>query len=542
MKLIIEDGDGRRTVVPLSGDEITIGRNQENVVRLGEKNVSRKHGRLFREAGRFYIEDLRSLTGIRVNGEKVKGPRPVEQGDRIRISEYDLMLEPEPGEKPAVRPAEPPGDPAGPASEVPREKRARLVGISGTYRGTSLVLDRSPLRIGSSSENEIVIHHPSISRRHLRLHLVDGEWKVMDVEARNGVRINGESRPGIALRHGDVMEIGYLRFAFADAGRELELPREFAPMSVKTQGRRGATMPVKTVVGLLAILLTGALLLRQPAGDGDDMAVMQDSKAERTAALRSARDAIQGHRYVEAQQKLEAARRAGATAADLADAEAVQAEARGETLFRDLQSAVAAKDWERARELASSLGSSRTWYAAQAAPLAQAATAAYVGRHIAAAAALKGKDDAACLVEARLALAADASSIEAAQLAQDCSVPAVRTGALAPPGSVPASALPVRAARSAGDASARKLVSEGDRKLAAQDFPGAIALYEQALVLKPARPVLATAYRGMGLAFTRQGNVEAGAHYYKLYLPVCSDPAEKARVQKLLDDYDARRR
>ena len=67
MKLIIEDGQGRRTVVPLVRGEITIGRNEQNVVTLAEKNVSRRHGRLFREAGRFYIEDLRSLTGIRVN-------------------------------------------------------------------------------------------------------------------------------------------------------------------------------------------------------------------------------------------------------------------------------------------------------------------------------------------------------------------------------------------------------------------------------------------------------------------------------------------
>lgn len=436
MKLIIEDGDGRKTVVPLAGDEISIGRDHGNAVRLGEKDVSRRHGRLFREAGRFYIEDLRSLTGIRVNGEKVFGQRPVEQGDRIRISEYDLILQPEPGEKAAVRPAEPPQDSAGPAVEVPRAVRARLLGISGTYRGTALVLDRSPLRIGSSIENEIVIHHPSISRRHLRLHLVDGEWKVMDVEARNGVRINGESRAGIALRHGDVMEIGYLRFAFADAGRQLELPREFAPMSVKTQGRRGGRMPVKTVVGLLAILLTGALLLRPPPEDGDDEGD--------TAALRPAQEAIQAHRDVEAQQKLEAARAAG-----------------------------------------------------------------------------------------------DAKAAEAAQLAHDSSAPAVRMDALAPTAPVPAAE---PRASAGAHSSARRLVSEGNRKLTAQDLPGAIALYERALVLKPARPVLATAYRGMGVAFTRQGNIEEGAHYYKLYLPLCGDPAEKARVQKLLDDYDARRR
>src|SRR5438105_12401347 len=101
MKLIIEDDEGRKTVVPVVRDEITIGRNDQNIVRLSEKNVSRKHGRLLRAGAEFYIEDLNSFTGIRVNGEKIKGKHPVKEGDLIQISEYDLSLQAGPDEKPA---------------------------------------------------------------------------------------------------------------------------------------------------------------------------------------------------------------------------------------------------------------------------------------------------------------------------------------------------------------------------------------------------------------------------------------------------------
>src|SRR5437870_3010241 len=101
MKLIIEDDEGRKTVVPVVRDEISIGRNDANIVRLTEKNVSRKHGRLLREAGHFYIEDLDSFTGIRVNGEKIHGRHLVREGDLIQISEYDLSLQASPDEKPA---------------------------------------------------------------------------------------------------------------------------------------------------------------------------------------------------------------------------------------------------------------------------------------------------------------------------------------------------------------------------------------------------------------------------------------------------------
>src|SRR5207248_1367803 len=177
MKLIIEDDEGRKTVVPVLRDEITIGRNEQNLVRLAEKNVSRRHGRLLREEGNYYIEDLNSFTGIRVNGEKVEGKRLIHEGDLIQISEYDLILMP-----------------------GPEEQRPKLVGISGKYRGEELVLDRSPIRLGRSDENDLQIEHPSISREHLRLHLHNGTWKVMDAESRNGVRVNGESYAQIGLR------------------------------------------------------------------------------------------------------------------------------------------------------------------------------------------------------------------------------------------------------------------------------------------------------------------------------------------------------
>jgi len=106
MKLIIEDDEGRRTVIPLFRNELTIGRAEENVVRLPEKDVSRKHARLVRRRGQVYIEDLNSLTGVRVNGQRIHGRRPIREGDLIEISRYDLILESSPGDAPAEKPSE----------------------------------------------------------------------------------------------------------------------------------------------------------------------------------------------------------------------------------------------------------------------------------------------------------------------------------------------------------------------------------------------------------------------------------------------------
>ena len=67
-KLTIEDDEGKTTVIPLIRDEMTIGRQEGNTIRLTERNVSRKHARLLRQNGTLYIEDLASFTGVRVNG------------------------------------------------------------------------------------------------------------------------------------------------------------------------------------------------------------------------------------------------------------------------------------------------------------------------------------------------------------------------------------------------------------------------------------------------------------------------------------------
>ena len=104
MKLIIEDDGGRRTVVPLFREELIIGRAEGSPVRLTEKDVSRRHARICRRSGRVYVEDLGSFTGVRVNGDRVRGSRLVREGDLIEISQYDLTLQAGPDEKPEPDP------------------------------------------------------------------------------------------------------------------------------------------------------------------------------------------------------------------------------------------------------------------------------------------------------------------------------------------------------------------------------------------------------------------------------------------------------
>jgi pSer/pThr/pTyr-binding forkhead associated (FHA) protein len=93
MKLVIEDEAGTKSSVPFAGSELTVGRGPEGITfRLADRNVSRRHARFVLVNGSVWVEDLGSLIGTRVNGERIGGRRKVRQGDLVQIGDYDLVV------------------------------------------------------------------------------------------------------------------------------------------------------------------------------------------------------------------------------------------------------------------------------------------------------------------------------------------------------------------------------------------------------------------------------------------------------------------
>src|SRR5258706_6829372 len=94
-KLVIQDDEGKTTVVPLIRDEITIGRKEGNTIRLTERNVSRRHARILRNNGEVQIEDLGSYNGIRVNNARIAERVSLRISDQVQIGDYKLYLKAE---------------------------------------------------------------------------------------------------------------------------------------------------------------------------------------------------------------------------------------------------------------------------------------------------------------------------------------------------------------------------------------------------------------------------------------------------------------
>jgi pSer/pThr/pTyr-binding forkhead associated (FHA) protein/TolA-binding protein len=274
MKLIIEDDEGRKTVVPFVREEISIGRQEGNTIRLTERNVSRKHARLLRSNGSVEVEDLGSFNGVKVNGDRIEGRLPVQEGDLIEIGDYDLAIENEATDAPpnggvaaqdtgraptlpgtngssvtpasgraATKPGGPddaPDDDGGPprsqstavirtnnladqareVRDLAPEERPKIVIVSGDQAGQECVLEKSVFGIGrTNGDNDLAINHRSISRNHAKLVLeADGSWHAIDLQSANGLRVNGEDYADAPIASGDLLEFGHVKVRFVGPG------------------------------------------------------------------------------------------------------------------------------------------------------------------------------------------------------------------------------------------------------------------------------------------------------------------------------------
>ena len=236
-KLVIEDDEGKRTVVPLSRDDYTIGRQEGNTIRLTERNVSRTHGRVRRNRAAngsghvFVLEDLRSYNGVFVNGLRVAHTQDLQHGDLIQIGDYRIVLQDDAAA--AIENATIPittTDPSDAKATIPiapayrgqtlTERPNRLVMLVGPTPGVEYPLDRERMTIGRAEDASISVNHNSVSRLHCEVHaLGDGRFEIVDKGSSNGVRVNAVELRRSIIEAGDVIELGDVRFKFVGAGQ-----------------------------------------------------------------------------------------------------------------------------------------------------------------------------------------------------------------------------------------------------------------------------------------------------------------------------------
>ncbi|HWQ10935.1 MAG TPA: FHA domain-containing protein, partial [Holophaga sp.] len=87
-KLLIQENNGVREF-ELVDNEIQIGRELDNALRLADPSISRHHAVLRRTAAGYEVQDLGSSNGVLVNGVKVQ-VSPLQDGDRLTLGQLQI--------------------------------------------------------------------------------------------------------------------------------------------------------------------------------------------------------------------------------------------------------------------------------------------------------------------------------------------------------------------------------------------------------------------------------------------------------------------
>ncbi len=278
-KLVIEDDEGKRTVVPLTRDDYTVGRKEGNTIRLTERNVSREHAKLHRKKANgagtgtsYSLEDLTSYNGVYVNGLRVANAQDLIHGDLIQIGDYRMVLQ---DDQVVEAPTAVPAISADSKTTIPAslpnrgvtlmERPNRLVMLAGPTPGAEYPLDRERLTVGRAEDATISVNHNSVSRLHCEIHLLgESRYEIVDKGSSNGVRVNSaELKRGI-VEAGDIIELGDVKFKFVGAG-QIFLPgvndsQQLAAIGDRAVPPKAARRSNVVVMGLIGVVFAVVLL------------------------------------------------------------------------------------------------------------------------------------------------------------------------------------------------------------------------------------------------------------------------------------------
>ncbi len=217
----------------LGQDLITVGRDDGCQVVLKDPFISRNHLRISRDGALYFLEDLGSSHGTRVNGSGLpKGEkRLLRNGDVIAIGPYDLTFD---------RVADMGDEEEGKdktsfvAKKVVRDALRGLAAGEGPYlrvmngplEGKRFELaDAQELLIGRDVDVDVQLDDDDlVSRRHAKVRRDWAGTHVEDLGSRNGIKVNKRKVQQVTLKDRDELDIGNTRFLYLDPSEVRETP------------------------------------------------------------------------------------------------------------------------------------------------------------------------------------------------------------------------------------------------------------------------------------------------------------------------------
>jgi hypothetical protein len=97
---------------------------------------------------------------------------------------------------------------------------SRVLVLLDPERPVKYPLYKDTMTIGRAEIADIQIDNSFLSRLHARIICTPEGVTIEDFESKNGIRVNAKVTPRQTLRHGDVVDLGRLRFRFIDTASD----------------------------------------------------------------------------------------------------------------------------------------------------------------------------------------------------------------------------------------------------------------------------------------------------------------------------------
>lgn len=187
-------------VFTLREGSVVAGRAAEADFELSHVEISRQHCRFTWNGKECVVEDLGSVRGTRVNGQRIEAPTTLKPGDQVGIGPAIIVF----------------GLGAAP-SQITRDKTAPTANAQMLVFGKPadrLEVDR-PMTFGRDPGTDIMLNDPGVSRRHASVAPGDrGGIVVTDLNSTGGSFVNGHRFDTHELTIGDRLQIGPFCFQF----------------------------------------------------------------------------------------------------------------------------------------------------------------------------------------------------------------------------------------------------------------------------------------------------------------------------------------
>jgi adenylate cyclase len=229
------------TPIPLEKLRCVVGRAVDCDLVLPYRTVSSKHCMLEFRDGAWFVTDLASSNGIRIDGLRCREGR-LSHGSILSIAEYRfevatgsgppspagdsaLQIEPEENSEmsefsdtqiPFAATAQPTPAAASAQNSAPQNSPppgcvplANLLPLDG---GPAIPLINWQVLVGRSPVCNVVLPFPDVSGKHCQLEFQQGLWHVHDLGSRNGVRVDGKFESSVSLKPNSILSVAKHRF------------------------------------------------------------------------------------------------------------------------------------------------------------------------------------------------------------------------------------------------------------------------------------------------------------------------------------------